>query len=173
MRNNTTRRLCVAGVVGALYAVLTLTLPMASFGPLQIRFSEAMTVLPFLFPETIPGLVVGCFIANLIGSPYALDWVLGPLATLLAAIWTSKLKRSWLAPLPPVICNMAIIGALIAWFEVGFSGAFPATWAYHALTVGIGELIACYLLGMLLLRTLPKIPFFREMIPQKRLKLLR
>lgn len=172
MRNNTTRRLCVAGVVGALYTVLTLTLPMLSFGGLQIRFSEALTVLPFLFPETIPGLTVGCFLANLIGSPYALDWVLGPLATLLAAVWTSRLKSRRLAPLPPVVCNMVIIGGLIAWFEGGFGPAFPALWAYNALTVGIGECIACYLLGTLLLQALPKIPFFREMIPQNRLTLL-
>ncbi len=172
MRNNTTRRLCVAGVVGALYAVLTLTLPMLSFSGLQIRFSEALTVLPFLFPETIPGLAVGCFLANLIGSPYALDWVFGTLATLLAALWTSRLKHRWLAPLPPVVCNMVIIGALIAWFEAGFGPAFPALWAYNALTVGIGEFIACYLLGTLLLKTLPKIPFFREMMPQNRLNLV-
>lgn len=172
MRNNSTRRLCIAGVVGALYAVLTLSLPMLSFSTVQIRFSEALTVLPFLFPETIPGLAVGCLISNLVGSPFALDWVLGTLATLLAALWTSRLKHKWLAPLPPVLCNMAIIGAEISWFEVGFTDAFPALWGYNALTIGIGELIACYLLGMLLLRILPTIPYFREMIPEQRLKLL-
>lgn len=171
MRNNSIRRLCVAGVVGALYAVLTLTLPL--YGPFQVRFSEAMTVLPFFLPETIPGLAVGCLIANLVGSPYALDWVVGTLATLLAAIWTSKLKHSWLAPLPPVVCNAVIIGAEIAWVEVGFTGAFPALWGYHALTVGIGELLACYLLGTVLLRLLPRVPYFREMIPEHRLKVIR
>lgn len=170
MRNNTTRRLCTAGVVGALYAVLTLTLPMLSFSALQVRFSEALTVLPFLFPETIPGLAVGCFIANLIGSPFALDWVVGTLATLLAALWTSRLKHVWLAPLPPVVCNAVIIGAEIAWFEAGFTDAFPALWGYNALTVGVGELLACCLLGTLLLKLLPRIPYFREMIPEGRLQ---
>ena len=172
MRNNHTRRLCIAGVVGALYAVLTLTLPMLSFSTVQVRFSEALTVLPFLFPETIPGLAVGCFITNLIGSPFAPDWVFGTLATLLAALWTSRLKHKALAPLPPVICNLVIIGAVIAWCEVGFTSAFPALWAWNAFTVGLGELIACGLLGTLLLRVLPKIPYFREMIPQDRLELM-
>lgn len=172
MRNNSIRRLCIAGVVGALYAVLTLTLPMLSFSELQIRFSEALTVLPFLFPETIPGLAVGCFIANLIGSPFALDWVVGTLATLLAAVWTSKLRHRWIAPLPPVVCNALIIGGEIAWFKVGFTGAFPAVWLYNILTVGIGELLACYLLGTALLRMLPRIPYFREMIPEHRLKVI-
>ena len=120
MRNNLTRRLCTGGVIAALYAVLTLALPMLSYGPVQIRFAEALTVLPFFLPEAVPGLAVGCFVANLIGSPYALDWVVGTLATLLAALWTSKLKHKWLAPLPPVICNMVIVGAEIAWFEGGF-----------------------------------------------------
>ena len=172
MRNNSTRRLCTAGVVGALYAVLTLLLPMLSYGPVQIRFSEALTVLPFLLPETIPGLAVGCFVANLIGSPYALDWVVGSLATLLAALWTSRLKHDWLAPLPPVICNMVIIGAEIAWFETGLTAAFPAAWGYNALTIGLGELLACYVLGMLLLKLLPRIPYLREMMPEKRLALI-
>ena len=172
MRNNRTARLCIAGVVGALYAVLTLSLPMLSYGALQIRFSEALTLLPFLFPETVPGLAIGCFIANLVGSPFALDWVLGPIATLIAALWTARMHRPTLAWIPPVACNAVIIGGELAWFEAGFTGAFPALWAYNALTVGIGELIACALLGCALLRLLPRIPYFRELIPQNRLNLL-
>ena len=129
MRNNLTRRLCTGGVIAALYAVLTLALPMLSYGPVQIRFSEALTVLPFFLPEAIPGLAVGCFVANLLGSPYALDWVVGTLATLLAALWTSKLRHKWLAPMPPVVCNMVIVGAEIAWFEGGFTAAFLPAWA--------------------------------------------
>ena len=89
MRNNLTRRLCIGGVIAALYAVLTLALPFLSYGAVQIRFSEALTVLPFFLPEAVPGLAIGCFIANLIGSPIALDWIVGTAATLLAALWTS------------------------------------------------------------------------------------
>ncbi len=170
MRNTSTRRLCVGGVIGALYALLTLALPFASFGPMQIRFSEAMTILPFFLPETIPGLAVGCFIANLVGSPYSVDWLVGTLATLLAAIWTSKMKNKWLAPLPPVICNTIIIGAEVAWVQVGFSSAFPAAFLYNSITVGIGEFLACYTLGLLLLQMLPRVSYFRDLLAPDRLK---
>ena len=110
--------------------------------------------------------------ANLLGSPYALDWVVGTLATLLAALWTSKLRHKWLAPMPPVVCNMVIVGAEIAWFEGGFTAAFFPAWAYNAATVGLGELLACYILGMLLVNLLPKIPYFRQMMPEQRLSRL-
>jgi len=169
MKNSMTRKICVAAIIAALYAVLTLSLPMLSYGPVQIRFAEALTVLPFLLPEAIPGLAVGCFLANLLGSPYVLDWVVGTFATLLAAVWTSKMKTRRLAPLPPVICNAVIIGAEIAWFEVGFTSAFAGVWAYNALTVGVGEVIACSVLGLLLLKFLPKIKYFRSFVSEERL----
>lgn len=168
MRNKTTRMLCSGAVIAALYAVLTLMLPMLSYGPVQIRFAEAMTVLPFFFPEAIPGLAIGCFIANLLGSPYVLDWVFGTLATLIAALWTSRVKKEWLAPLPPVLCNMVIIGAEIAWFEAGFTSAFPAAWLYNGVTVALGEVLACYVLGMLLVKLLPKIDYLQDRIPENK-----
>ena len=168
MRNELTRKLCTGGIIAALYAVLTLILPMLSYGPIQIRFSEALTILPFFLPEAIPGLAVGCFIANTIGSPMPIDWLLGTSATLLAALLTYLTRRKWLAPLPPVICNALIIGAEIAWFEAGLGSGFAAAFAYNALTVGIGELIACYVLGMLLLKLLPKNPYFCKMVPASR-----
>ena len=131
-----------------------------------------MTVLPFLFPEAIPGLTVGCFLANLLGSPIPLDWIVGTAATLLAALWTSKLHHRALAPLPPVICNMVLVGAEIAWFETGFTSAFWPAYAFNAFTVGFGELLACYILGSVLLAALPRVSFFRAMIPQERLNRL-
>ena len=158
-----TRRLCTGAVIAALYAVLTLSLPMLSYGPVQLRFAEALTVLPFFFPEATWGLAIGCFISNLLGSPYVLDWVFGTLATLLAAIWTSKLKNVYLAPLPPVICNMVIVGAEIAWFETGFSSGFVSAWAYNGLTVGAGEVIVCYVLGLALVKFLPRLEFFNKL----------
>lgn len=175
MRNNSShslRRLCAGGVIAALYAALTLALPVPAYGPVQIRFAEALTVLPFFLPEAIPGLAIGCFLANLIGSPYVLDWLLGTLATLLAALWTSRLRRKWLAPLPPVICNALIVGAEIAWAETGFSSAFPAAMIYNGATVGLGELLACYILGLLLLRLFTRVSYFRHLVPESRQRLL-
>lgn len=166
MSNNhsalSTRRLALAGIIAAVYAGLTLFLPIPQYGGVQLRVAEAMTVLPFLFPEAIPGLAAGCFLANLLGSPIMLDWIFGTLATLLAAIWTSRVKHRWLAPLPPVVCNAVIVGAEIAWFTVQDGGAFWPAYALNALTVGLGEAAACYVLGLLLLRWLESSPALRR-----------
>ncbi len=154
----TTRQLATAGIIAAVYAGLTLLLPIPQYGGVQLRVAEAMTLLPFLFPEAIPGLAVGCFLANLLGSPYVLDWIFGTLATLLAAIWTSKMKNRWLAALPPVVCNAVIVGAEIAYFATLDGAAFWPAYALNAFTVGLGEAIACFLLGTLLLRAMDKVP---------------
>jgi len=157
MSNLSTRQLTAAAVIAALYAALTLWLPIPQYGPIQFRVAEAMTVLPFLFPEAILGLTVGCFIANFLGSPIFLDWIFGTLATFLAAVWTSKMNSRWLAPLPPVVCNAVIVGAEIAYFSTQDGQNFWTAWAYNGLTVGIGEALACFALGLLLLRFLPKL----------------
>ena len=163
------RDLTLAAMLAAVYAALTMGLPVPQYGAVQIRFAEALTVLPFLFPAATPGLFVGCLIANLL-SPYGLlDVAAGSAATLIACLWTQKLNDRWLAPLPPVICNAAIVGAVIAFAETGAGAAFWPAYAFNALTVGLGELAACCLLGSLLLLALPKVPFFRELIPADRL----
>ena len=169
-----TQRLALNGVIAAAYAALTLVASAMNlaYGPVQFRFSEALTVLPFLFPGTWPGLFVGCLVANLL-SPYGpIDIVIGSLATLLAAIWTEKVDRPWLAPLPPVLCNAVIVGAEIAWAEAGITPAFWTAFGFNAVTVGLGELIACYALGSLLLSAMPQVPYFRGMIPAERLERL-
>ncbi len=171
MKNYSIRQLTLAAVVGALYAVLTLAIaPFGiAYGVIQLRVSEAMCVLPYYFPEAKWGLFIGCLIANLL-SPYGLlDIVFGSLATLLAAFATAKMPHKWLAPLPPVICNGVIIGALLAFYNTGFTAAYPAAFAFNALTVGLGELLACYAFGGVLLIALPKIPFFRDMLSAKKL----
>ena len=112
--------------------------------------------------------VVGCFIVNLF-SPYPLDLVFGTLATLLACLMTQRVGNRWLAPLPPVLCNAVIVGAEIAWYLTGFGPGFWAAYAYNAFTVGVGELIACVILGELLLTALPKVPALRPFIPARRL----
>ena len=151
-----TRYLVRAALIAAVYVALTYVAGVMNlaYGPVQFRFSEALTVLPFLLPEAVPGLFVGCVVSNLI-SPYgALDLVVGSFATLLAAFWTGKCRRRYLAPLPPVVCNAALVGAMIAWYETGFGAGFPLAFAYNALTVGAGEAAVCYLLGLPLLRIL-------------------
>ncbi len=163
MHKFSVRDLTLAAVIAALYATLTLILPIPQYGGIQLRVAEAFTVLPFLFPQAIPGLAVGCLIANLLGSPMVVDWIFGTLATLLAALWTGKMENRWLAPLPPVICNAVIVGAEIAWFFPEGMAFWPA-YAFNAFTVGLGELVACYILGGLLLAALPKVPYFQGLI---------
>ena len=168
MHNSKVQKLAMAAVIAAVYAVLTVTLPIPQFGTIQCRLAEALTVLPFFFPGATPGLVVGCFIANLF-SPYPLDILCGTLATLLACLLTQRMPNRWLAPLPPVLCNAVIVGAEVAWFETGFTSAFPAAYAFNAFTVGLGELIACYVLGSILISVLPQVTPLGALIPQKRL----
>ena len=171
MRKFTVRDLTLAALVAALYAVLSYfgNIFGLTFGSIQCRFSEALCVLPFLFPCTVPGVVVGCLITNMMSTVRPLDIVFGSLATLLAAIWTAKMPHRLLAPLPPVLCNGVIIGAMITWYEVGFTPAFWSLFLFNGISVAVGELIACYVLGSLLLKVLPRIPMLREMIPAERL----
>ena len=139
----TTRSLCVSAVIAALYAAMTLLLAPISYGPIQLRLSEAMTLLPILLPQAVPGLFVGCLIANLYTGMLT-DIIFGSLATLLAAIGTYLLrKKPLLAAACPVAANAVIVGLVL-------SMSFNLPVALTMLEVGIGELGAV-LLGMLIL----------------------
>ena len=114
MKHKNTQKLTLAAMTAAAYAALSLLGAVfgLTFGPIQVRFSEALCLLPFLFPETAWGLGVGCLIANLF-SPYgALDIVVGSLSTLIAALLTARCRSPWTAALPPVVCNMVLVGAV-------------------------------------------------------------
>ena len=113
-----TRQIATAAIIAALYTVMSLLSSIfgLTYGPIQCRFSEALTVLPFFLPEAVPGLFVGCLVTNLMSTVGPLDIIFGSMATLLAALWTAKMPNKFLATLPPVICNAVIIGAMIAWY---------------------------------------------------------
>lgn len=159
------RQITFAALVGALYVTLCYFSNIfgCTFGVFQFRFAEALTVLPFLCPTAAWGLFVGCILANLL-SPYGLpDLIFGSLATLVAGLLTARCGSKWLAPLPPVICNGLIVGALLAWSETGFTAAFPGAFAFNALSVGVAELVVCYVLGLPLLEVLSR----SRVLPQK------
>lgn len=160
-----TSSLAVSGLIAAAYAALCLLLAPLAFGPLQVRVAEALCVLPFLFPQAVPGLAVGCLLANLIGLTLGLsfpaDVVFGTLASLLAALWTARMPNRWLAPLPPVICNAVIVGLTLS-FTLAPTAALPLFCLYNVLSVGAGELIACYALGLPLLMLFEKNPRLKE-----------
>jgi uncharacterized membrane protein len=180
-QNRTVYFLCQSALIAAAYAVLTLAAAALgwAYGPIQFRFSEALTILPALTPAAVPGLAVGCFLSNL-GSPLGpVDWIFGTLATLLAALWSRSLRHikvrgiPVLAPLPPVICNAVIIGLEIACLgDSGFSmsGFSMAAFLPNALYVGLGELVICYGLGLPLLyileHALQKNSHLKTLFPQ-------
>lgn len=149
MKNKGLRYIIQGGIIAAVYAALTLITPIFSYGVGQVRISEALCVLPFFTPAAIPGLFVGCALANL-GSPFGIiDIVCGSVATLLAAFATSKVKNKWLAPLPSVLLNGLIVGLMLAQVL-----GYP--WWAAILYVAGGQAIACYALGMPLLFALDK-----------------
>ena len=137
-----------AAIIAALYAALTILIPGGS-GQIQVRVSEALTVLPFFTPAAIPGLFVGCFIANLFVGNGLYDLILGSPATLIAAIITWKMPKKLLVPLPPVIINAIAVAVILK-----LSADLPmlATMGF----VAIGEIVACYVLGYPLLLLIEK-----------------
>ena len=153
MKNKGTQFLTEAAAIGAIYVVLTLLLAPLSFGEVQIRFSEALTILPFFTPAAIPGLFIGCIIANLLGGAIPVDIIFGSIATLIGAVFTYKLRNSnrFLAPIPPIATN-AIIVPFVLRFGYGVNLPIPLM----MLTVGIGEVVSCAIVGLILQTALLK-----------------
>lgn len=147
-----------AAMIAAIYVVITLVFAPFSYGEVQIRLSEALTILPVFTPAAIPGLFIGCLISNILGGCIIPDILFGSLATLLGAVFTYALRNQsrYLAPIPPVVANMLIVP-----FILRFGYQVPLPVPFMALTVGIGEIISCGLLGMILYTALDK---YRTMI---------
>jgi len=160
-----TRKIAFAGATAAIYATLTIAFSFIGYGPIQFRIAEALCILPFYFPITVWGLFIGCIVANLI-SPYPLDVVVGPIATLLAALCTSMIGKprrenlsvKALACFPPVFFNAVFVGALIAYYMVGGgeADAFLPAFAINGLQVGFGQIVVLYAAGLPLMAYLPK-----------------
>lgn len=156
MRNKKVLFLTQAAMIAALYVVLTLlanALGLASQA-IQVRFSEALTILPYFTPAAIPGLFIGCLISNTVTGCLPLDILFGSIATLLGALGTYFLRNfKWMAPIPPIAANTIIVPFVLVYvYEAGPLSSLP----YFCLTVGIGEVISCGVLGMLLLFALGK-----------------
>lgn len=139
-----------AAMIAALYVVLTLPFASISYGVIQFRIAEALTILPFFTSAAIPGVTIGCFLANLLGGAPLLDIVFGTLATLIGAVLSHRLRHhKWLVCLPPILSNTIIIPWVLR-FAYGMADAIP----YMMLTVGLSECIAIGILGNLLLAAL-------------------
>lgn len=145
--------LAQGAMIAAIYVVLTLVFAPFSYGEVQVRISEALTILPLFTPAAIPGLFVGCLISNILGGCVLPDIIFGSIATLIGAIGTYMLRKQnkFLAPLPPIIAN-----ALIVPFVLRYAYQVPLPIPFMMLTVGIGEVISCGVLGMILHTALNK-----------------
>lgn len=148
MYNRTTRTqfLSYGALLAAIYTVITyLTIPI-SFGPVQFRVSEALCILPVFSKAAVPGLFVGCFLANFMAGAAPMDVVFGSLATLFGAIGTYRLRKTGLlAALPPIVSNALVIPFVLR-FAYGANELIP----FMMLTVGIGEVISVGVLGNIL-----------------------
>lgn len=149
------RNLTHGALIAALYCVLTYASALFSLasGPIQFRLSEMLTILPYFTPAAVPGLFIGCALANLLTGAAVWDVVFGALATLLGALGTRALRRKnrYLASLPPIVSNTLIV-PLVLQHVYGAPDAYP----YLCLTVFLGECVTCALLGTVLLRALEK-----------------
>lgn len=139
-----------SALIAALYALLVLAFAPLSFGPVQFRVAEALTLLPWLFPEAIPGLFVGCLVSNLFGGLGIVDMVFGSLATLVAAWLTRRMPNVFWAAVPPVLINAVVVGTYLSFL---LNVPMAATILY----VGLGEAGVCFLLGIPLVTLLTRV----------------
>ena len=154
MKTFSVENLARGGIIAALYVVLTYIFAPISFGLIQVRIAEMLTILPMFTPMAVPGLFLGCLLGNLLAGAILPDVVFGSLATLIGAIGTRLLKKKpMLAWIPPVLSN-AIIVPIVLQKVYGVPDSF---W-YLMLTVGVGEVIACGVLGLILHQALVKAP---------------
>lgn len=152
MRNKRVTFITQAAMIAAIYVVLTVFISAFNLasGAIQVRLSEALTILPAFTPAAIPGLFLGCLISNTVTGALPLDVLFGSLATLLGACGSYLLRSfKWAVPIPPIIANALIIPFVLA-YVYHIPGGVP----YFMLTVGIGEVLSCGVLGMLLYQVL-------------------
>ena len=150
---STTGRITQGAAIAAVYVALTMIVAPIAFGPVQFRISEALCVLPYFLPSAVPGVTIGCFLANLLCGAAPLDVVFGSLATLIGAVGSYYLgkKSKWLVCVPPILANTIIIPWVLR-YAYGSTDLIP----YTMVTVGIGEILAIGVLGNILLLALER-----------------
>ena len=152
MKTNT-KFLASAGIIAAVYIALTFVFAPISFGEVQLRVAEALTILPVFTPAAVPGLFVGCLLGNLLGGAVLPDVIFGSLATLVGADFTRKLRfaKPWMATIPPVVANTLVVPFVLK-FAYGVDLPIP----FMMLTVCAGEILSCTVLGLVLYYGLEK-----------------
>ena len=153
MRENKVQFMTQAAMIAAIYVVLCIVFEPISYGAIQTRVAEALTVLPFFTPAAVPGLFIGCLAANLLGGGILLDVAFGSVATLIGAVGTYLLRKKsrYLAPLPPIVANVLIIPFVLRY---GYGDPLPIHFLMG--TVGLGEILSCGMMGTVLLVVLSR-----------------
>ena len=174
-RQDRTARLVRCGMIAAVYVVLCLALQPFSYGAVQVRIAEALCLLPVFGAEYIVGVTLGCFLANLFGSTI-IDVVFGTIATLLACLVTYRLRNVRIkglaipASLPPVLFNAVIVGIEITIFFTDYTAMSAPVWLLcltNGITVGIGELISCTILGVALVKLIESNTALKQIFTEK------
>jgi len=169
MKNLSVRRLSFAALIAAVYAVLTISTGAFAYGNIQFRIAEALCVLPFFFPFTAWGLFVGCILANLMSPVGIFDVVFGSLATLGCCLCTAAIGKRWdgkswlrciAACLMPVIWNGVVVGLLLALTAGAERSAVLGLFLVFGAEVAAGEAVVMFVLGLPLMRALPRMRFF-------------
>ena len=153
MRKSNSVFMTQAAMVAAIYVVLTIVFAPISFGQVQLRIAEALTILPVFTPAAVPGLFIGCLIGNILGGAVLPDIIFGSIATLIGAYftWRLKEKKPYIAVLPPILSNTIIVPFILR-YAYGIFVPVPLL----MLTVGLGEIMGCGVLGIALYYALHK-----------------
>ena len=152
MRDKKVLFIVQAAAIAAIYVVLTVVFAPLSFGEVQVRFAEALTILPYFTPAAIPGLFVGCIIGNFLGGAIPVDIICGSIATLIGAFGSYALrKQKFLVPVPPIVANTVIV-PFVLFYGYGINLPIPLM----MLSVGAGEVLSCGVLGLVILSALDR-----------------
>ena len=142
-RKSTTLFLAQGAIIAAIYVVLTMIFAPISFGAVQVRIAELLTILPLFTPAAIPGLFIGCLLANILGGAIIWDIIFGSLATLIGAVLSYLLRfNRWLVPIPAIVSNSVIVPFIL---KYGYGIDMPI-WLL-IIYIAIGEVLGCYVLG--------------------------
>ena len=166
MKKLNTRQIALNGIVAGLYAAITILTASFAYGNIQFRISEALMMLLLFEPGLTIGLTIGCLIANLFSTVSVLDIVIGTAATLLACLLTTRIKKPWLAPLPTILVNAVMVGAMLSWLYM------PSEQFWNGLLifggeVGAGEAAVLYVLGIPLYYAMKKTNFIEKLLHPK------
>ena len=166
MKKLNTRQIALNGIVAGLYAAITILTASFAYGNIQFRISEALMMLLLFEPSLTIGLTIGCLIANLFSTVSVLDIVIGTAATLLACLLTTRIKKPWLAPLPTILVNAVMVGAMLSWLYM------PSEQFWNGLLIFGGELGAreaavLYVLGIPLYYAMKKTNFIEKLLHPK------